>query len=155
MAKARKHLVADITSIETAWLAGEWLLGSEPYSTVDTMSALALMSGVGSAELWEAHGDDSKMFWRPGMDQPITREDLEHHEACWLEAGEAGADLYGGESRFVHTYYTSKERQALWDTFGDKALYKWNADLRRPIPISADENNAINSFLGNGPFDIE
>lgn len=54
------------------------------------MEALSLLSNaIGQCEaLWLAHGDDENFFWRPGLDQPITREDLEHHEACWLESGE-------------------------------------------------------------------
>jgi hypothetical protein len=157
----KRRVGAEINDTQRAWLNGEWLLGSAhaSRSVEDTMKALCLIANVGgkSEALWQAHGDDSKMFWRPGMRLPITLEDLENHEACWLESGEGDNDLFGGDSYFIHTFYTSDERQKLWADFGDKALYKWTPELRRPIPINADWNAAINTFAGTGltPFVFE
>jgi hypothetical protein len=84
---------------------------------------------------------------------PISLSDLEHHEACWLES--ADGDNYGGESYFIWRFYDDDEKQKLWDEHGQKTNYKWSPDLRRPIPIDADENDAINSFLTMGPFNIK
>jgi hypothetical protein len=155
----KRRVGAEINDTQRAWLNGEWLLLGSAHasrSVEDTMEALSLIANVGSKSeaLWLAHGDPEKFFWRPKMKHPISMEDLANHETCWLESGEAGADLYGAESYFIWKHYSEDAKQTLWDDFGDKENYKWNADLRRPIPIDADENDAINSFLTSGPFNI-
>jgi hypothetical protein len=148
MKRKSKNSRAGVSDIQVAWLNGEWLLGNNPLTQdpAGTAQALALMSGIGSEALWSAHGDDSKFFWRPGLDQPITREDLERHEASWLESGEGDNDPYGGDSRFIFTYYTSDERQTLWNEFGNKELYHWEPILRRPIPAGASVDAAMVAF---------
>ena len=154
----KRRVGAEVTDVQLKWLNGEWLLGSEPRTQSENMEALALLCdalGKNSA-LWSAHGNPETHFWRSGLDQPISMEDLEHHEACWLDSGEGDNDLYGGDSYFIHTYYTSDQRQKLWSEFGDKSLYHWTPELRRPIPIGADWNAAINTFAGSGlvPYDF-
>jgi hypothetical protein len=157
MAKARKYLVADISPVEQAWLSGIWLLGDNPLTQnnpAGAMDALTLMSGIGAKALWKAHGNPETHFWRPGMDQPITREDLEHHEACWLDSGEGDNDPYGGDSYFVHTFFNEAEKQTLWNTHGDKEQFHWELVLRRPIPIGASVDAAMVAFTTTGPFNI-
>ena len=157
----KRRVGAEVNDTQRAWLNGEWLLGSAhaSRSVEDTMEALALLADVlGKNEaLLENNGDHSRFFWRVGMRTPISiTPDLEHHEACWLDSGEGDNDLYGGDSYFIHTYYTSDQRQKLWSEFGDKSLYHWTPELRRPIPIGADWNAAINTFAGSGlvPYDF-
>jgi hypothetical protein len=155
--KNKRRAAVNVTPIQERWLNGEWLLGSEPRTPHETMQALALMSGIGANALWEAHGNSETHFWKPGMNSPITcTPDLEHHEACWLESGEGDNDPYGGDSRFIFTYYTTDERKTLWAEFGDKDNFHWEPILRRPIPIGASVDSAIVQFAGNGltPFNI-
>lgn len=119
------------------------------------MEALALIANIGgkSEALWLAHGDEEKFFWRKGMrSSPITREELEDHEARWLTPDN---DPYGGESYFVHTYYSDNEKIALWRDFGDKENFQWEPVLRRPIPIGASIDSAMVAFTGIGPFNIK
>jgi hypothetical protein len=148
MAKARKHIVADISPVEQAWLSGIWLLGDNPLTQTPagTMEALALMSGIGAEALWLAHGDEDKFFWRNGLKQPITLDELRDHENDWLFSAEGVGDNFGGQSYFVHTFYADDEKQKLWDDFGDKELYKWELLLRRPIPIGASVDAAMVAF---------
>jgi hypothetical protein len=152
----KRRVGGEVTPMQARWLNGEWLLGSEPRTQDETMSALALMAGIGAEDLWKAHGNEETHFWRKGMRSPISlTPDLEHHEASWLESGGEG-DKYGGDSLFIHTYYTNEEKQKLWDDFGDKENFKWTKELRRPIPAAADWNAAINTFAGSGlvPYDF-
>jgi hypothetical protein len=118
------------------------------------MQALSLLSNaLGQNEaLWAAHGKPETHFWRPGLDQPISMEDLEHHEACWLTPDN---DDYGGDSYFVHTFFSEAEKIALWRDFGDKELYHFESCLRRPIPRGASVDAAMVAFTTNGPFNIE
>jgi hypothetical protein len=156
MARKKSSDKKGVTHTQLRWLRGNWLLGSEPRSPEETMTALALMSGTGAAELWEAHGNPETHFWRKGMRSPISlTPDLEHHEACWLESGGEG-DEYGGDSFFVWKYFSDDEKQKLWDDCGDKENFKWTPELRRPIPANADWNAAINTFAGSGlvPYDF-
>ena len=156
--KKRGNSRQRLTPTQTAWLAGEWLLGSDNAgaSSEETMQALALIANIGgkSEALWQAHGDEEKFFWRKGLDQPITREELEDHEARWLTPDN---DEYGGESFFVHHYFTDAEKQTLWNDFGDKENFQWESILRRPIPIGASVDAAMVAFSGDGlkPFKIE
>ena len=141
---------AQLTETQARWLTGEYLLGvANAHRGVDkTMEALSLLSNTrGQCEaLWQAHGNEETHFWKPGLDQPITREDLEHHEACWLESGEGENDLFGGDSFFVHTFFNEAEKIALWRDFGDKEKFHWEKCLRRPIPISASVDAALVMF---------
>jgi hypothetical protein len=150
----KRRVGANVTPTQVRWLNGEWLLGSEPRSVDETMQAIALMGGIGSAELWSAHGNQETYFWRPKMYQPITREELEHHEACWLEAGAPDADDYGGNSYFIWEHYSEGEKKKLWDTHGQKELYHWEPVLRRPIPKGASVDAAMVAFTTMGPFNI-
>jgi hypothetical protein len=156
--RKRSNSKSGLNDTQRAWLNGEWLLGSAhaSRSVEDTMEALSLMSNaLGQCEaLWAAHGDQEKFFWRPKMKQPISMEDLEHHEACWLESAEGDGDRYGGDSYFVHTFFNEAEKIALWRDFGDKDLYHWELLLRRPIPIGASVDAAMVAFTTIGPFNI-
>lgn len=106
-------------------------------------------------EVWLAHGDHENFFWRRGMSSsPITHASLQDHEDDWLLSGEGDGDRYGAESYFIWKLYTDEEKTKLWNAHGQKELYKWAHDLRRPIPIGADENAARLSFATIGPFDI-
>jgi len=158
-AKLRTNQKAsNLTTTQTAWLAGEWLLSTkyESRSAEATMQALGLIANIAnkSEVLWQAHGDEEKFFWRRGLNQPITREELEDHESRWLTPDN---DEYGGESFFVHHYFTDAEKQTLWNEHGDKELYHWEICLRRPIPIGASVDAAMVAFSGDGlkPFKIE
>jgi hypothetical protein len=159
MARHRTNKSAALTPTQLRWMNGEWLLGVDScVSAEETMQALGLIRNINgkSAALFENHGDPDKFFYRPGMDQPISLEDLEDHKARWLEAGD-GSDPYGGESFFVHHYFTDADKQTLWDDFGDKENFKWEPILRRPIPIGASIDAAMVAFSGDGlkPFKIE
>jgi hypothetical protein len=120
------------------------------------MKALSLMSNaLGQCEaLWSAHGNQETHFWRPKMRLPITREELEHHEACWLESGEGNNDPCGGDSYFIWNFYSDDEKQKLWDDFGDKENFHWERVLRRPIPRGASIDAAMVAFTTIGPFNI-
>jgi hypothetical protein len=148
--KPRTNSRADVTPTQAAWLNGEWLLGSAhaSRSANETMEALSLIANVGgkSEALFAAHGNPETHFWRPGMDQPISISDLEHHEACWLESGEGDNDPYGAESYFIWKFYSDEERIELWETHGQKELYHWEPVLRRPIPKGASVDAAMVMF---------
>jgi hypothetical protein len=145
---------SQLTPMQERWLEGEYLLDSEPRSVDETMQALSLLSNaLGQCEaLWLAHGNPETHFWRPKMNQPISMEDLEHHEACWLTPDN---DNYGGDSYFVHMFFSEAEKIALWRDFGDKEKFHWEPLLRRPIPIGASVDAAMVAFTTNGPFNIE
>lgn len=149
----KRRVGAEVSDTQRAWLNGEWLLGREPRTQDETMEALALLcDALGRNEaLWAAHGNPETHFWKPGLDQPITLSDLEHHEACWLTPDN---DNYGGESYFIHTHYSDDAKQKLWGDFGDKELYQWEPVLRRPIPIGASIDAAMVAFTTIGPFNI-
>jgi hypothetical protein len=134
---------ANVTDLQLRWLNGEDILHSE-----NTMEALSLLcDALGkNSDLWEHHGDKENFFWRRPMDQPITREDLEHHEACWLESGEGDNDHYGGESFFIWKHFNDAGKIALWETFGDKENFHWESILRRPIPKGASVDAAMVAF---------
>jgi hypothetical protein len=155
----KRRVGAEVTDTQRAWLRGDWLLGTEhaSRSVDDTMEALSLLSDglCKNSALWSAHGNPETHFWRPKMNQPISMEDLEHNEACWLESGEAGADLYGGDSYFVHMFFNEAEKIALWRDFGDKENFHWEPLLRRPIPKGASVDAAMVAFTTIGPFNIE
>ena len=85
------------------------------------------------ADLWKAHGDDTKMFWRSGVGLPITLEHLEGFEDAWLASGDS--DEYGGASFFIYNYYSNDEKRKLWDSRGDKSLYRWQPEMRKPMVI--------------------
>jgi hypothetical protein len=104
-----------------AWLAGE-PCGFFQFQSTDILE-----------ELWEAHGDTDSMFWRPEMSLPITLEDLEAFEDLWLASGED--DKYGGKSFFIYRYYSDDEKQELFESRGDKSLYRWLPGMRRPESI--------------------
>jgi hypothetical protein len=150
----KRRVGKEVTDTQLRWLNGEWLLGSEPRTQDETMQALSLMSNaLGQCEaLWSAHGDEEKFFYRPGMRLPISMEDLEHNEACWLTPDN---DNFGGESYFIWKFYDDDEKQKLWDDFGDKELYHFESCLRRPIPRGASVDAAMVAFTTNGPFNIE
>lgn len=146
---------SQLTETERGWLNGEWHLGSEPRTPDEIMKSLALMGGIGSNELWASNGNPETHFWRPGLNLPITLSDLEHHEACWLEAGAPDKDKFGGESYFIWNFYGDAEKQKLWDEFGDKENFHWESCLRRPIPRGASIDAAMVAFTTIGPFNIE
>ena len=83
--------------------------------------------------IWLEHGDDSKMFWRCGVGLPITLEHLEGFEDAWLASGDS--DEYGGASFFIYKYYSNDEKRKLWDSRGDKSLYRWQPGMRKPMVI--------------------
>jgi hypothetical protein len=145
---------SQLTPIQERWLEGEYLLDSTPRTQDETMQALSLLSNaLGQCEaLWLAHGNPETHFWRPKMNQPISMEDLEHHEACWLTPDN---DNFGGDSYFIWKHYSDDEKQKLWDDFGDKELYHFESCLRRPIPRGASVDAAMVAFTTNGPFNIE
>jgi hypothetical protein len=152
----KRRVGANVTPMQERWLSGEWLLGSEPRTPDETMEALSLMSnGLGkNSALWSAHGDQEKFFWRPGMRLPISLSDLEHSEACWLEAGATDADNFGGDSPFIWQHYSEAEKVILWETWGDKEHFRWEPVLRRPIPRGASVDAAMVAFTTMGPFNI-
>ena len=84
--------------------------------------------------VWLEYGDDSKMFWRRDVSIPITLESLKRRENAWLGTG-PGSE-YGGEAFFVFKHYTDAEQQALWDTRGDKDLFRWSPGMYRPLPLA-------------------
>src|ERR1700730_3202896 len=96
----KRRVGKEVTDTQLRWLNGEWLLGSTPRTPEETMEALSLMSNVlGQCEaLWLAAGDPEKFFWRRGLDQPITRDELRDHENDWLFSAEGDGDNFGGES---------------------------------------------------------
>src|SRR6266851_3742344 len=134
---------ANVTDMQSAWLKGEDIMNSD-----NVMEALALLRDVfgTNTALFENHGASEKFFWRRPMDQPITREELRDHENDWLFSAEGDGDNFGGESYFIFTYYTSEERQKLWDEAGQKKLYHWEPVLRRPIPRGASVDTAMVAF---------
>jgi hypothetical protein len=156
--KSSNQKASNLTPTQLRWLNGEWLLGvaDAGASSSETMQALSLIANIGgkSEALWLAHGDESKFFWRKGLNQPITREELEDHKSRWLTPDN---DEYGGESFFIHHYYSDTEKQTLWNEHGDKELYHFECCLRRPIPIGASVDAAMVAFSGDGlkPFKIE
>jgi hypothetical protein len=154
MAKKKSSDKKTVTDLQARWLNGERLLDSTTRTQNETMQALSLLSNaLGQCEaLWAAHGNPATHFWKPGMKQPITRDALHDHENEWLFSAQGDGDNFGAESYFVWKHFSDEEKQALWAQHPEPALYKWNADLRRPIPIDANENDAINSFLTIGPF---
>lgn len=149
MAAVNKNKKATaLTETQARWLNGEWLLGTThaARSVEDTVSALALLAGIGAEALWQAHGNPVTHFWRSGMNQPISISDLEHHEACWIESGEGDNDPYGGDPFFVWNFYSDPAKQVLWDKFGDKDNFHWESVLRRPIPLGASVDAAMVAF---------
>jgi hypothetical protein len=153
----KRRVGKEVTDTQLRWLNGEWLLGSTPRTPEETMEALSLMSNVlGQCEaLWLAAGDPEKFFWRLGLDQPITRDELEQHKTDWLESGEGNNDPCGGDSFFVWKYFTDEEKAALWKDFGDTENFHWEVCLRRPIPRGASVDAAMVAFTTIGPFNIE
>ena len=84
--------------------------------------------------LWLEYGDDSKMFWRHGMDSmPITLETLTRYENAWLGTG-PGSE-YGVSAFFVFKNYTDAEQRKLWDSRGDKDLFRWKPGMFKPLPF--------------------
>jgi len=152
--KSSNKKASNLTTTQIRWLNGEYLLADAGASSSETMQALSLIANIGgkAETLWLAHGDPDKFFWKKGMrSSPITREELEDHEARWLTPDN---DEYGRDSFFVHHYYDDNEKTALWRDFGDKEQYHWETCLRRPIPIGASVDAAMVAFSGDGlkPF---
>lgn len=152
MAKLSKKLTtkAQLTETQARWLTGEYLLGvANAHRGVDeAMEALSLLSNsLGQCEaLWQAHGDEGTHFWKPGLDQPITRDKLRDHENDWLFSAEGDDDEYGGESFFIWKFYDDEQKAALWAEHPEPALYHWEPVLRRPIPKGASVDAAMVMF---------
>jgi hypothetical protein len=87
--------------------------------------------------LWDANGDESKMFWRRGVSLPITLDDLESREDAWL--GSALNDEYGMNSFFIYRFYDDDEKKKLFESRGDHESYYYRKGLRRPQPIGETE----------------
>lgn len=87
------------------------------------------------ATLWEEHGDASAMFYRCGMSHPISRKSLTANENEWLASGID--DEHGANSYFIATYYTTDDKQSLWDKRGDHESFLWESGMRRPVSIVA------------------
>jgi hypothetical protein len=95
--------------------------------------AAAGSASVPYQAIWSEHGDDENFFWRRGVGRPITIEALEALEDSWLNSGDD--DDYGLNSFFIHKYYSSDEKQKLFDSRGDKSLYRWQPGMRGPAAI--------------------
>jgi len=149
----RRIVGGEINHVQRSWLNGDWLLGDQlsPEEFFEYLALCCSLLGKG-ANLWAAHGNPETHFWRPGLDQPITRDELRDHEARWLTPDN---DNYGGESYFIWNHYGEAEKIALWNEFGSKELYHWEPILRRPIPKGANVDAAMVAFGTIGPFNIE
>jgi hypothetical protein len=122
--KLKKKQELDATA--QAWLAGDPACGLFQFKSDQQLETV-----------WREYGDDNAMFWRPGMMLPIPIEDAEAEEQRWLDSGHA--DEYGRESYFIHTYYTDKEKQALYEDRGDKKNFYWRRGMRGPEPIQGQQ----------------
>ena len=118
----RSNSATGLSSDARAWLEGSAKCGFYQFKPDDELLAL-----------WEKFGDESKMFWRPGVGLPMPIEDLEGFEDLWLNAGDS--DDFGGNSFFIYRYYSDEEKAALFKERGDHESYYWRAGMRRPEAI--------------------
>jgi hypothetical protein len=124
MATKRGNSRQTLSSDARAWLDGEHKTGSFfMFKMQDELQAL-----------WDAEGDDSKMFYRRGQCLPITLDDLEERENAWLGNVD---DKYGLEASFIHNHYNEDDKRILWEERGNTDSMYWKPGMFKPLPIGA------------------